>query len=446
MIGELRIKNIENDIFFYWLPHMAIWGYTNQIGKYFLESLVENQSESDIIQSISEKYNVDRDVVKEDFDDFKSLMKEKGFYDDIADVEKRVKQEPCKITFLLTERCNLKCKHCYQGDMHSENFDISNIYLTLKNLRTQLNVGDLILTGGEVTILKDLKEIVDYVNNLEFKHVQFLSNGTMFTDDLALFLSTRVNMVQISLDGANEQSHDYIRGIGNFKKSIAALESLTKYFAPERLTISFTTMQHNLGEINELINLALDLGVGNLHFPHFIPAGNGKTNYDSLKLNLNERIKYWTQLYELSRKGEIGEKVLSVWRKTNIQDFFSRLVPFNNYLSCGFAKRVLNVRFNGDIYPCTWLALTEFKLGNINDEYYSDILKSTIYKKLSDSNFSRIRNNKSCKNCFYNLVCQSGCMGIAYHQHGDLSKKADSICAMTKFVFDLFLKEGINVS
>jgi MoaA/NifB/PqqE/SkfB family radical SAM enzyme len=120
----------------------------------------------------------------------------------------------------LTERCNLRCRHCYQGivaaEMSKEEIyqAIRNVQATIKSWVTEYDLAispSFHFTGGEPILRTDLPYILDYAGQCGFS-TSLLSNGTLISADVAGQLQKAgVRDVQVSLDGT-EKIHDGIRG------------------------------------------------------------------------------------------------------------------------------------------------------------------------------------------------------------------------------------------
>lgn len=88
---------------------------------------------------------------------------------------------PQSVTIELLTLCNLKCEHCYIPEHNNSGLD----YLILKDLFKQLRkMGslNLVLTGGEIFLRKDIITLVELARTLGFR-VSLLSNSTMITDE-----------------------------------------------------------------------------------------------------------------------------------------------------------------------------------------------------------------------------------------------------------------------
>jgi MoaA/NifB/PqqE/SkfB family radical SAM enzyme len=121
----------------------------------------------------------------------------------------------------ITDRCNLRCHHCYIGDGLSQDLSVKNIEEILEEFEEMQGLR-LLLSGGEPLLHPNFWEINERLKDYAFRSV-LLSNGILITRDVARRL--RVREVQISLDGMKE-GHESIRGTGTFTKTLAAIDHL----------------------------------------------------------------------------------------------------------------------------------------------------------------------------------------------------------------------------
>lgn len=85
----------------------------------------------------------------------------------------------------------------------------------------------LILTGGEVTLRKELGDIVAYAHGLGM-YVQVLSNGTLWNQTAVDRLSSYIDEIQISIDGFDEKSNASVRGKGVMENALRAVDMFAR--------------------------------------------------------------------------------------------------------------------------------------------------------------------------------------------------------------------------
>jgi radical SAM protein with 4Fe4S-binding SPASM domain len=86
---------------------------------------------------------------------------------------------------------------------------------------------------------------------------------------------------------------------------------------------------------------------------------------------------------------------------------------------CPIGKNVV-IDTRGDCYPCVLLMDSEYKLGNIREDTIDKIKENNIMHKLLHAKIKRKIKISKCASCMWKNFCQSGCMGLAYVQHGTI--------------------------
>lgn len=111
-------------------------------------------------------------------------------------------------TIILTDRCNLSCKHCSVNNITAVVYPYEQIKVEMHQLYT-MGVRILFFCGGETFIWRDgdknLRSLVMEAKEMGFLIVNVVTNGT-FEIDLP-----EADLVLLSLDGDKEK-HNMIRG------------------------------------------------------------------------------------------------------------------------------------------------------------------------------------------------------------------------------------------
>lgn len=177
----------------------------------------------------------------------------------------------------LTDRCNLKCIHCYGSFGNNYPKSMLNFY----NIRTileklvKLNCGSINLTGGECTIHKDFNRIAKLILEMGF-NLGIMTNG--YKKDYFIDFLNDVNeynfIVKVSLDGT-EEIHNQIRGDNSsYKNAIALIDDIYKR-DNIKLYISSTLMKSNYRQFRELISFVEDRYPKCIHSLDLVlPCGN----------------------------------------------------------------------------------------------------------------------------------------------------------------------------
>lgn len=117
-------------------------------------------------------------------------------------------KKPILGTVILTDRCNLSCKHCSVNNITSIIYPYEQVIKEMKIIY-DMGVRILFFCGGETFMWQDkgktLKDLVKEAKQMGFLIVNTVTNGT-FELDLP-----EADLILLSLDG-DEESHNEIRG------------------------------------------------------------------------------------------------------------------------------------------------------------------------------------------------------------------------------------------
>ena len=158
------------------------------------------------------------------------------------------------LEWLVTYRCNLKCSHCYLGEVPSSDFPENLIEVLLEEFSVMQGLRVLV-SGGEPTLYRHFDKLNSLLPGFPLRFV-LLSNGVLFNDRFARSLN--FHEVQISLDGM-QAGHEMIRGPGSFKPTLRAMQSIKD----AGIDLSVATMIHsgNMNEWDDMMRLLENFGV-----------------------------------------------------------------------------------------------------------------------------------------------------------------------------------------
>ena len=182
----------------------------------------------------------------------------------------------------ITDRCNLRCTHCYQEDYSSSNeMDFQGLKSIADKITRTLTKwgkkGDIAITGGEPLVKEEAFPLIDYLESSDaIASIDILTNGTLIDDSVVKKIKglNKIRCVQISLDGASPITNDEIRGKGVFDKIIKAIRLLVDNGI--RVNLMFTLQRRNMNDIPELIDLAIAERISTLTIERFVPTGSGQ--------------------------------------------------------------------------------------------------------------------------------------------------------------------------
>lgn len=320
----------------------------------------------------------------------------------------------------ITERCNLRCTHCYQ-DSHSAGTELTfaqllailEQFLALLDAWGRLGAerprGFINLTGGEPLAHRALFDLLEVLSALRDRLAfGILSNGTLIDAAAAGRLrELGTSNVQVSLDGSRPV-HDGIRGAGSFDRALTGLRDLVEVGV--NTVVSFTAHRSNYREFYEVARTCREVGVTRVWADRLIPSGAGK-GLSGLLLAPDETREF----FEIMRRAREdfdnsdgpGGTEVSMGRALQF------LIGGGSPYQCGAGSRLITVGANGDLFPCRRLPI---KVGNLletplHELYYT----SKVFAVLrSGANLA-----PECHRCEHATTCRGGLRCLAYAVRGD---------------------------
>ena len=145
----------------------------------------------------------------------------------LVDQLKRGLDAPICLTWELTYACNLQCVHCLSssGQRDPRELTTAQAKAVIDELR-DLQVFYVNIGGGEPMVRRDFFEIIEYAVDNGIG-VKFSTNGAFIDEANAKRLAAMNYLdIQISLDGADRETNDRIRGAGSYEIAIRAMDNL----------------------------------------------------------------------------------------------------------------------------------------------------------------------------------------------------------------------------
>lgn len=345
---------------------------------------------------------------------------------------------PLFIVWNFTNRCNLRCRHCYQNAGINSSKELTTYEgLKLVEELAEADVSSIAFSGGEPLCRKDFFKIAKRARELGM-YVAVATNGTLIDREVARKLSEIIHYAEISLDGINPATHDRFRGVaGSWEKAVSAI----KYLVEEGVSVGVATTatKHNLNEIPKIVKFAEELGADYFICFNFVPTGRGveMIKYDLSPREREELLKFlYRRLVNnmlhhkktiiCSTAPQFSRVGLEMRESMAIKSGVEPVVPATHYASlpgitpevaefiggCGAGRVYAAISPEGDVQPCVFMPI---KLGNIRERRFEDIwLNSKVLNDLRD----REKLKGECGVCSYKYVC-GGCRARAYGYFGD---------------------------
>jgi len=328
---------------------------------------------------------------------------------------------------ILTERCNLKCKYCYEKSMNEfengleskweyDNDTPCDSEVSIEKIKGFLakdSEPTLIFYGGEPLVkMERMMKIMDEVDS----RFCIQTNGILLNKIPEEYLM-KFSKILVSIDG-DRRVTEYNRGEGRYDQIITNVKGIREKGFSGEVVARMTISREFPDVINQVKHL---LGLGIFDSVHFqIDAGFYKSDFNEKEFgvfvkdynySISKLVDWW--LFEMR-----GGKVWKIYPFFGIWD--SLVNGCSGKLPCGSGHSNYTITTSGELSACPIMnSIKDFYCGDLDSEI-SDIKKIEC---------------DSCKECDYYSICGGRCL---YSNLAGLWPKVgmDMICETIKFLVD----------
>ncbi len=297
----------------------------------------------------------------------------------------------------ITQACNLKCLHCYEGDKHSHSGDSLAIddWITIIDQLFEAECKRIQFIGGEPCVYPKLISLLDYAGTKGFESITLFTNATLITDELIECLTRNNIHIRFSLYGHTAQIHDVITQVkGSFDKTVANIQRLLELQI--HVSPAVVVMQENQDYTKEIKIFIESLGLKYNSYDVIRNVFGGKqTNHtptNEVVINNSKRSK---------------------------PEFYINEEMFNNAFltnTCWYGKFAITE--TGAVIPCVFER--NIILGHLKKQSIPEILDSEILKKYWFLTFDQVT---ICKDCEFKYSCID-CRPLGIANSGNLLDKS----------------------
>lgn len=330
---------------------------------------------------------------------------------------------PTHIELTITEKCNHRCKHCYNywrtNDGRSLDVDQDKIDYVLDEI-IKNEITYVTITGGEPLMNTDIFfYIIEKLQQYDIG-IGLNTNLTLMNNDIAERLISEYhwkNAILTSLPSLEPEKCDEITGVmGSFERIVEGIQLCNRYGIDVGVNIVV-----NINNIPDKIELAKFVNKNNIAVvaltrtvPPAYDIYNSEYSFDYEKIKeLGDVLKYLSI--------NTNAKVTSLCTlPICVMDGFEELDGLSTKCGAGIIGCSINA-ITGDVMPC---AHNEKSYGNIYDESLV-----TIWEKMSNWRDGSYIPNE-CKSCKMISLCGGECRLVTKRVH----EKKYNLCAFDSVV------------
>jgi len=431
----------------------AHWMKLNPSGGLILGLVDGRRSVEGIVQELRQRHGFAEDIIREWITGFFSTLVDKGYLEDAAGpplpaVEPAEDRRLDVLYLHVTGRCNFACPYCYaSASRQAPDLDLEVSKRAIAQA-AELGAKKLAISGGEPLLRDDLEDILRAGKEAGLM-TQLLTNGTLLTRERALSVTPHLDMLQVSIDGWNEETNSPTRGKGTFEQIKKAM-LLLRDIGYDRVTAAVTPFAIGEEDIQKFLRLALELEVKMVRFNKLIPAGRAKdleperfSGERDMRLADTVYTSYVRLQQEQKADSSPADQTAAAQATGGTQPAFGVKVagdPANEVMSmtpkafCGVGVSTLSVACDGTVYPCAALHRPELALGRLMEESLADIHARSVERHCRLA----IDREEECRNCDLRHYCGGGCRAVNYALDGRLDGKSPHCEALKRRIMDIF--------
>ncbi len=268
---------------------------------------------------------------------------------------------PTSAVVNIEGRCNSRCLYCPSWRSANPPEISGERWKDIFDQLWDLGVKELVLSGGEPLLRKDIPELVAYASDLGFT-VSLLTNGILLTNRLASLLAeSGLDYLNLSLDSLDKDTYLRLRGVP-LTRLVSAIEAV-RYLAsrPLHLQCAFTCVvtMLNLGEIPSFIKWANAQGIAVMLQPyHYVPGFKVPELLPTAD-NIDRLAELMKEVISMQATG------FEVWNSEHYLNSIPSFMLDRELIGgspCLAAYRGVNIDVNLDVRPCWYLP----PVGNLN--------------------------------------------------------------------------------
>lgn len=319
-------------------------------------------------------------------------------------------REHPQLTFLffeLTDRCNLRCRHCGSSCTGANRnlLPFDAVERVLRRVAGRYDPKKILvcLTGGEPLLYPELTRVIAAARGLGFP-VGMTTNGTLIGEHEANALAAAgLDTVAVSADGLGAVHDAFRRQEGSFDAAISGARALQAAgLSPQIISVIHPG---NIRQLDEMCRYFQSEGFYSWRVVNVDPIGRARGNAACLLDAQQLRT-----LYDFIRAKRMDPacRMEVTYGCSHFVTFAYERMLRDFYFQCGAGTKVASVAANGDILACLDIERRpELVQGSIREDDFIDVWENRFRPFRTD----RTARSAVCRACEHREIC----MGDSAH-------------------------------
>ncbi|MFC1474752.1 radical SAM protein [bacterium] len=187
-----------------------------------------------------------------------------------------------KVDIKVGYTCNNFCKHCVVGNRREYIQDRSTNEIKQILEESVETAQGVVFTGGEVTLRKDVFELVGFARDLGYEYIEIQTNGRMFAymEFCRRMVDAGASFFVMALTGHIPEIHNYITGTNSFRQIVKGIVNLKKL--KQKVGTNTVVSKINYRHLPDIARLSAKLELDQIQFAFTHILGHAKDNYLSV--------------------------------------------------------------------------------------------------------------------------------------------------------------------
>lgn len=274
----------------------------------------------------------------------------------------------CNIPWIIlmdpTSACNLKCKGCWAAEYgHHSNLTLDEMRKIVTEAKA-LGTHFFMFTGGEPLVRK--KDILTVTKENPDCIFLAFTNGTLVDDEFCEELKKSGNFaLALSIEGT-EETTDFRRGEGVYKKVVDAMALLKKHKCIFGTSICYTSKNYQAVTSDKFYDMEIEAGAKFALYFHYMPIGS---DADTSLLLTPEQREHVYRTIRKKRRTRNGKPIF-------VMDFQNDGEFVGGCIAGG--RNYFHINSEGDAEPCVFIHYSD---SNIRKKSILECLRSPLFKQ-----------------------------------------------------------------
>lgn len=274
----------------------------------------------------------------------------------------------CNIPWIIlmdpTSACNLKCKGCWAAEYgHHSNLTLDEMRKIVTEAKA-LGTHFFMFTGGEPLVRK--KDILTVTKENPDCIFLAFTNGTLIDDEFCEELKKSGNFaLALSIEGT-EETTDFRRGEGVYKKVVDAMALLKKHKCIFGTSICYTSKNYQAVTSDKFYDMEIEAGAKFALYFHYMPIGS---DADTSLLLTPEQREHVYRTIRKKRRTRNGKPIF-------VMDFQNDGEFVGGCIAGG--RNYFHINSEGDAEPCVFIHYSD---SNIREKSILECLRSPLFKQ-----------------------------------------------------------------